>query len=69
MGNMLEHIMTNLLDGAMSDWEDADSDYESNGVFRPYWQADHHDTYFWQSSSLSPRGYIFYPKACYDGDT
>lgn len=62
MNEALEFILTNLEDGAISDWESGASDWEEEGVFRAFWQADEDDSLLWQTSSLSPRGYIYYPK-------
>lgn len=65
--NMLEFLLTNLKEDPIEEWFEADSDWESHGVLRPFWQPNFDESYIWQTSSLSPLGYVFYPDQCVDG--
>ena len=69
MNAMLDHLYTNLVTDPVATWNAADPDWETKGVFRPYWQSNFLDTPVWVHSSLAPLGYIFYPEQCYDGTT
>lgn len=37
MYQTLSYLTTNLAEGSLDDFEDGDPDWESKGVFRPYW--------------------------------
>ena len=44
---MLEFVLTNLKEGAISELKEPDSDWRSNGVLRSFWQEDFLSTYLW----------------------
>ena len=64
--NMFEFVLTNLQTGALSSLAAADPDWASKGILRRYTQADFSEGMIWESSALSPFGYIYYPKYCYE---
>ena len=63
---MFEFIFKNLKEGAVSEWNPKDADWKSKGVLRRYAQNDFSPAMFWENSSLSPFGYVFYPNRCYE---
>lgn len=42
---MLDYLLTNLPEDALSDLEPADSDWESKGVLRHFWQPSFEDDF------------------------